>query len=129
MGFGNGYDSGYSDAIDDVRNGKVPGIGPASGDGGATPAFDAGVLEGYNVEKLLSSTDLSTYLDSLSDAQLKGLVSENTTDQLVSDWDVIRGMIHNNISANEGSGPSKLGAIITAVLDEANSRGLIIEPI
>jgi hypothetical protein len=28
MGFGNGYDSGYSDAIDDVRNGKVAGLGP-----------------------------------------------------------------------------------------------------
>ena len=33
MGFGNGYDSGYSDAIEDVRNGKVAGLGPASGDG------------------------------------------------------------------------------------------------
>lgn len=38
MGFGNGYDSGYSDALEDVRNGKVPGIGPAPGGGGAAPA-------------------------------------------------------------------------------------------
>lgn len=38
MGFGNGYDSGYSDAIDDVRNGKMAGLGPASGGGGAAPA-------------------------------------------------------------------------------------------
>lgn len=40
MGFGNGYDSGYSDAIEDVRNGKVAGLGSASGDGGggAAPA-------------------------------------------------------------------------------------------
>ena len=35
MGFGNGYDSGYSDAIEDVRNGKVAGVGPTSGDGGS----------------------------------------------------------------------------------------------
>lgn len=34
MGFGNGYDSGYSDALEDVRSGKVAGLGPASGDGG-----------------------------------------------------------------------------------------------
>lgn len=34
MGFGNGYDSGYSDAIEDVRNGKVAGVGPTSGGGG-----------------------------------------------------------------------------------------------
>ena len=38
MGFNNGYESGYSDAIDDVRNGKVAGLGPGSGGGGATPA-------------------------------------------------------------------------------------------
>ena len=38
MGFGNGYDSGYSDAIEDVRNGKVAGLGPASGDGGGGAA-------------------------------------------------------------------------------------------
>ena len=37
MGFGNGYDSGYSDAIEDVRSGKVAGLGPASGGGGAAP--------------------------------------------------------------------------------------------
>ena len=36
MGFGNGYDSGYSDAIDDVRSGKVAGLGPASGDGSSS---------------------------------------------------------------------------------------------
>lgn len=34
MGFGNGYDSGYSDAIADARNGKVAGVGPASDSGG-----------------------------------------------------------------------------------------------
>lgn len=38
MGFGNGYDSGYSDAIDDVRSGKVPGVGPASGGGEPVPS-------------------------------------------------------------------------------------------
>ena len=39
MGFSNGYDSGYADAIDDVRAGKVAGLGPASGnDDGTRPA-------------------------------------------------------------------------------------------
>ena len=46
MGFGNGYDSGYSDAIEDVRNGKVPGIGPASGDGRARKKYTAVIVEG-----------------------------------------------------------------------------------
>lgn len=68
MGFGNGYDSGYSDAIDDVRNGKVPGIGPASGDGAAT-ARTAGLfyitggdeaLEfAFNLPNALSGDDVS----------------------------------------------------------------------
>lgn len=30
MGFNNGYESGYSDALEDVRNGKVPGLGPVN---------------------------------------------------------------------------------------------------
>lgn len=30
MGFNNGYDSGYSDAIDDVKAGRVQGLGPAA---------------------------------------------------------------------------------------------------
>lgn len=31
MGFSNGYDSGYSDALEDVRNGKVAGLGAGGG--------------------------------------------------------------------------------------------------
>lgn len=46
MGFGNGYDSGYSDAIEDVRNGKVPGIGPTAGGGGAQKKYAAVIVEG-----------------------------------------------------------------------------------
>lgn len=32
MGYNNGYESGYSDALEDVRNGKVAGIGPSGGE-------------------------------------------------------------------------------------------------
>lgn len=68
MGFGNGYDSGYSDALEDVRNGKVPGTGPASGGGGAAPApttrtpglfylygNDETLETGFNVPDVMSS--------------------------------------------------------------------------
>lgn len=34
MGFNNGYDAGWQDAINAVKYGKVPGLGPASGDNG-----------------------------------------------------------------------------------------------
>lgn len=47
MGFGNGYDSGYSDAIEDVRNGKVAGLGPASGGGGAAPTYMTNAASRY----------------------------------------------------------------------------------
>lgn len=38
MGFNNGYDSGYADALMDVRNGRVAGLGQkaASGSGGSS---------------------------------------------------------------------------------------------
>ena len=40
MGFNNGYDSGYSDALEDVRSGKVAGLGPeSSGTPAASPTF------------------------------------------------------------------------------------------
>ena len=35
MGFNNGYDAGWQDAINAVKYGKVPGLGPASGNGGS----------------------------------------------------------------------------------------------
>lgn len=38
MGFNNGYDAGWQDAINAVKYGKVPGLGPASGDGEAHAA-------------------------------------------------------------------------------------------
>lgn len=38
MGFNNGYNAGWQDAINAVKYGKVPGLGPASGGGGAAPA-------------------------------------------------------------------------------------------
>jgi len=34
MGYNNGYESGYSDALEDVRSGKVAGIGPSGGGAG-----------------------------------------------------------------------------------------------
>lgn len=39
MGFNNGYDSGYSDALEDVRNGRVAGLGLAGGGTGTTPSY------------------------------------------------------------------------------------------
>lgn len=36
MGFNNGYDAGWQDAINAVKYGKVPGLGPASGGGGGS---------------------------------------------------------------------------------------------
>ena len=39
MGYNNGYDSGYSDALEDVRSGKVAGFGPAGGGAGAAPSY------------------------------------------------------------------------------------------
>ena len=41
MGFNNGYDSGYADALEDVRSGKVAGGGPSGGGAGATPSYMA----------------------------------------------------------------------------------------
>lgn len=41
MGFNNGYESGYSDALEDVRSGKVAGLGPSGGGAGATPSYMA----------------------------------------------------------------------------------------
>ena len=35
MGFNNGYDSGYADALEDVRNGRVAGLGSAAATDGA----------------------------------------------------------------------------------------------
>ena len=121
MGFGNGYDSGYSDALEDVRNGKVPGTGPASGGGGATPTFDAGVLEGYDVEKLLSADGMGDYLSSLTDAQIKGLVVYDTTSNIRADYDMIR----SYLTPDHDRGLAK---ILYQVLDEAYSRG-ILEPV
>ena len=38
MGFNNGYDSGYADALEDVRSGEVAGLGPApANEGGTAP--------------------------------------------------------------------------------------------
>lgn len=114
MGFGNGYDSGYSDALEDVRNGKVAGLGPASGDGGVAPAFDAGVLEGYDVEKLLSATDLNTYLAELTDAELVALIDSGN--DLSGGWASLLPLPDTAV---------KLGRIISDVLSMANSRGLL----
>lgn len=119
MGFNNGYDSGYADALEDVRNGRVAGLGPASGGGGAAPApaFNAGVLEGYDVEKLLSTDDLSTYLATLSDTDIKALLDADSTSSLATMWDSVR----NNMP----SSAAKLAGVLAAVLDAANTRGLI----
>ena len=123
MEFNNGYDSGYADALDDVRNGRVAGLGPASDKAAAdtpvadTPAttFNAGVLEGYDVEKLLSTTDLNTYLDGLTDAELLALVSTET-DQLSYYW------YNAGVFPNDRT---RLGSIIHAVMGEISSRHLI----
>lgn len=117
MGFGNGYDSGYSDAIEDVRNGKVAGLGPASGGGGAAPAFNAGVLEGYDVEKLLSTDSLGAYLATLSDEEIKWLLDSDTTSSLATVWGDIRSFLSEH--------SAKLASIVLAVLDVAHDRGLI----
>lgn len=50
MGFNNGYESGYSDALEDVRSGKVAGVGPSGGGAGATPSY-------------MAYTDASRYAD------------------------------------------------------------------
>lgn len=59
MGFSNGYDSGYSDALEDVRNGKVAGIGPTSGDGGTQKKYTVVIVEGGAV----GITNLATLPD------------------------------------------------------------------
>ena len=41
MGFSNGYDSGYSDAIDDVKAGRVQGLGPVA-EGGSEGGSEEG---------------------------------------------------------------------------------------
>lgn len=117
MGYNNGYESGYADALEDVRNGKVAGLGPASGGGGAAPAFDAGVLEGYDVEKLLSADDLSTYLATLSDTDVKALLDMDSNSSLHIEWDAVRLAMPNTTA--------RLGGVFAAVLDAAYTRGLI----
>lgn len=122
MGFNNGYDAGWQDAIDAVKYGKVPGLGPVSAKAADdtpatdTPAttFNAGVLEGYDVEKLLSPTDLITYLDGLTDAELIALVSNETT-QVSADW--------ASVFIPEDS--ARLGSILAAIKGKLYFRGLI----
>ena len=64
MGFGNGYDSGYSDAIEDVRNGKVAGLGPASGEGVTGPTAEPTFLDALDtLYELQSAIDDLTYDD------------------------------------------------------------------
>ena len=117
MGFNNGYDAGWQDAINAVKYGKVPGLGPVSDKTSTdTPAvtFDAGVLEGYDVEKLLSATDLNTYLAELTDAELVALIDSGN--DLSGGW---AGLLPLPDTA------AKLGQIFSDVLSEANSRGLL----
>ena len=125
MGFNNGYDAGWQDAINAVKYGKVPGLGPISGGAAAdtpaadTPAaaFNAGVLEGYDVEKLLSADDLSTYLATLSDTDIKALLDTESNNSLSTLWESVR--------ADVPSTAAKLGGIFAAVLNVAHTRGLI----
>lgn len=127
MGFSNGYDSGYADALMDVRNGRVAGLGPVSGgaSGGAslpsaTSTFDAGVLEGYDVEQLLSADGLDAYLATLTDAQLKGLVSTDITDSpLNGGYDMAR------LYLQPDNGTSCLARITYAVLQKLSDKGLV----
>lgn len=80
MGFSNGYDSGYADAIEDVRNGKVAGLGPASGGGSGDTSdvrrptvFTFGISgsyeydEGSSDEYAFSPVDNAVLLQSSSD--------------------------------------------------------------
>ena len=56
MGFNNGYESGYSDALEDVRSGKIAGVGPASGGGGDRKKYTA-VLIAANSQPTTSKLD------------------------------------------------------------------------
>ena len=119
MGFNNGYDSGYSDALMDVRSGRVAGLGPTAETprGGGT-AFDAGVLEGYDVEKLLSISDVDAYLAALTDTDLANLVDTNTS--LISPkWRTIK----ENMDLI--SSKSKLAIILHKVLSRLDYAGVI----
>ena len=76
MGFNNGYDSGYSDAIEDVRNGRVPGLEPtAANDGAAKKKYSVVRMAGwtgssisdFSDEDVLSVTPEDLGVDSKSD--------------------------------------------------------------
>ena len=139
MGFSNGYDSGYADAIDDVRAGKVAGLGPASGsaDGGAStqPAvgsvsdlLDVGlkltwahptnaiaVQTGLPLSYGVGST-MFRFADSLGDVDLNALSWENVTDastlrNLYVDGDVIQIVALSNGQMPDPSTPSVFGHI------------------
>lgn len=117
MGFNNGYDAGWQDAINAVKYGKVPGLGPVSDKPATdTPAvtFDAGVLEGYDVEKLLSATNLTTYLNGLTDDELTALIDSGSG---LADWALVMPLPATG---------TKLGQIFATVLSIANSRNLLV---
>ena len=119
MGFNNGYDSGYADALEDVRSGEVAGLGPVAETQGDGTAFNAGVLEGYDVERLLSATDLDAYLATLSDDQLRALVTTDAEGGLaINTWQTIYTLINE-------STPLKLASILLTILDTMSQRGLI----
>lgn len=60
MGFNNGYDSGYSDAIDDVKAGRVQGLGPVA-EGGSEESSGSSTSSGPKVVTLAG--DITSTLD------------------------------------------------------------------
>ena len=77
------------------------------------------MLEGYDVEKLLSEDDIETYLSSLTDDQVKNLISSTDSSHIPAMYDMIRVSLDDN-PINAG-----LTSILHLVLDEANTRGLL----
>lgn len=68
MGFNNGYDAGWQDAINAVKYGKVPGLGPKS-DGGSDSSQEPSVE--------MSLMDMVDALAEGKDSFVASLTSDN----------------------------------------------------
>lgn len=67
MGYNNGYESGYSDALEDVRSGKVAGLGSTSGADKGTKRYSMVAVEDPESAEGISWPDADTLRVSLAD--------------------------------------------------------------